>query len=177
LPSGFLLFIEYLNSCSTVYILIICLHTQDARGFSKKKKKFLRFFNPLISGYDTDMNREENQSTKQVPSLSSADTNEKECPSFPDDVSLQKLAEFYKVMGDATRLKVLMALEHEELCVSDLAALCSMSLSALSHQLKLLRNAKLVKSRKEGKTVYYSLDDDHIHSVIKVAFAHILEND
>lgn len=92
-----------------------------------------------------------------------------------DEESIARLADFYKVMGDVTRLKLLIALESQELCVSDLAAMTGMTLSAVSHQLKTLKSACLVRSRKEGKTVYYALDDDHIHSIIKVALAHVLE--
>ena len=94
---------------------------------------------------------------------------------MPCSEAIEKLADFYKIMGDQTRLKILTALEAGELCVSDLAELVSMSRSAVSHQLRALKAAKLVKNRKDGKTVYYSLDDEHIHSIIKVAVAHILE--
>lgn len=94
---------------------------------------------------------------------------------MPDTSSIEQLADFYKVMGDTTRLKLLMALETGEFCASDLANVSQMTRSAVSHQLKTLKNNKLVKSRKEGKTVYYSLDDEHIHSVLKVALEHILE--
>ena len=94
---------------------------------------------------------------------------------MPDTSSIEQLADFYKVMGDTTRLKLLMALETGEFCASDLANVSQMTRSAVSHQLKTLKSNKLVKSRKEGKTVYYSLDDKHIHSVLKVALEHILE--
>ena len=94
---------------------------------------------------------------------------------MPDTSSIEQLADFYKVMGDTTRLKLLMALETGEFCASDLANVSQMTRSAVSHQLKTLKSNKLVKSRKKGKTVYYSLDDEHIHSVLKVALEHILE--
>ena len=94
---------------------------------------------------------------------------------MPDTSSIEQLADFYKVMGDTTRLKLLMALETGEFCASDLANVSQTTRSAVSHQLKTLKSNKLVKSRKEGKTVYYSLDDEHIHSVLKVALEHILE--
>ena len=94
---------------------------------------------------------------------------------MPDTSSIEQLADFYKVMGDTTRLKLLVALETGEFCASDLANVSQMTRSAVSHQLKTLKSNKLVKSRKEGKTVYYSLDDEHIHSVLKVALEHILE--
>lgn len=92
---------------------------------------------------------------------------------MPKEEEIQKIAEFYKIMGDPTRLKLLKALDQSELCVSDLALIVSMSRSAVSHQLKALKSAKLVKNRKEGKTVYYSLDDDHVHGLIQLAFEHI----
>lgn len=94
---------------------------------------------------------------------------------IPPQPLIESLAAFYKVMGDPTRLKLLTALEQTELCVTDLAELLSMTRSAVSHQLSTLKAAKLVKSRKDGKTVYYSLDDEHIHSIIKVALIHICE--
>ena len=89
--------------------------------------------------------------------------------------TIHDLAFFYKIMGDNTRLNLLMVLEFGELCVSDLAYLLNMSISAVSHQLKILRNAKLVKIRREGKNIFYSLDDDHIDSILKVSLEHILE--
>ncbi len=90
---------------------------------------------------------------------------------------IQKIAEFYKIMGDPTRLKLLNALDQSELCVSDLALIVGMSRSAVSHQLKYLKRAKLVKNRKDGKTVYYSLDDEHVHALIQVAFEHICKEE
>lgn len=96
---------------------------------------------------------------------------------MPDEQTIDQLADFYKVMGDGTRLKLLMVMEIGEFCASDLAGLVGMSRSAASHQLKALKTAKLIKSRKEGKTVFYSLDDEHIHSVLKVSLEHILEDD
>lgn len=89
--------------------------------------------------------------------------------------TITDLSDFFKIMGDSTRLQLLMVLEYGELCVSDLSYLLNMSISAVSHQLKSLRNAKLVKVRREGKNIYYSLDDDHINSILEVSLAHILE--
>ena len=93
----------------------------------------------------------------------------------PSSIEIDELADFYKIMGDATRLRLLISLENGELCASDLANISSMSRSAVSHQLKVLRQAKLVKSRKEGKTVFYSLDDEHVYSILKVALEHVQE--
>ncbi len=94
---------------------------------------------------------------------------------MPDDGLLFDMAEFFKVFGDSTRVRILFALHHSELCVCDLSALLSMSQSAISHQLRILKNARLVSSRREGKVVYYSLLDDHVKDIIEVGTAHLLE--
>lgn len=85
------------------------------------------------------------------------------------------LAETFKTLGDPTRVKVLQALSVEELCVCDLARLLGISESATSHQLRVLRNKKLVRYRKEGKMAFYSLDDAHIDVLMKVALQHVRE--
>ena len=92
-----------------------------------------------------------------------------------DDETVIALAEFFKVFGDPTRLKILYSLSISEMCVCDLAALLSMSQSAISHQLKVLRQTRLIKYRKDGKVVYYSLDDDHIRHVFEQGLAHVNE--
>ena len=92
----------------------------------------------------------------------------------PDSV-IDDLAQTFKVLGDPTRVKILMALSYQELCVCDIANLIGLSVSAISHQLRLLRNLRLVKNRKEGRTVYYSLDDPHIESLFKAGLEHIIE--
>ncbi len=88
---------------------------------------------------------------------------------------LPELAELFKVLGDGTRMRILQALYFSELCVCELVEVVGMSQSAISHQLRLLRAAKIVKYRKEGKNVYYSLSDTHIFSLIDVAREHIGE--
>jgi len=88
---------------------------------------------------------------------------------------LHPLAETFKLLGDPTRLKILLALKEEELCVCDLAVLMRVSRSAISHQLRLLKSLRLVKYRKEGKVVRYSLDDQHISELIYLAMEHIQE--
>lgn len=93
---------------------------------------------------------------------------------LPDE-KMSVLAEFFKVFGDATRIKILYALSHEEMCVCDISMLLDMSQSAISHQLKVLRHGRLVKQRKDGKVVYYSLNDDHISKVLGQGLEHILE--
>lgn len=94
---------------------------------------------------------------------------------LPDRETIGKLAEFFKMFGDPGRLTILHYLSEAELCVADLASLARMSPSAVSHQLKLLRMARMVKFRKDGTIVYYSLDDEHIANLFKYALEHILE--
>lgn len=96
-------------------------------------------------------------------------------PSMPDTSVLYDLSDFFKVMGDGTRIQLLWALEQGELCVGDLAALLNMTTSAVSHQLRALRTAKLIRSRKEGKNVYYSLNDAHVKDILEKALEHICE--
>jgi DNA-binding transcriptional ArsR family regulator len=91
------------------------------------------------------------------------------------DRLLFELAETFKVLGDPTRVRILHALSMEELCVCDIAALINGSQSAISHQLRLLRAAKLVRFRREGKMVYYSLDDDHIRNLFEEGMRHVEE--
>jgi ArsR family transcriptional regulator, lead/cadmium/zinc/bismuth-responsive transcriptional repressor len=88
---------------------------------------------------------------------------------------LSQLAETFKVLGDTTRVRILHALSVEELCVCDIAALIATSQSAVSHQLRLLRAAKLVKFRREGKMVYYSVDDDHVARLFDEGIRHVEE--
>ncbi|OOB75033.1 ArsR family transcriptional regulator [Clostridium haemolyticum] len=94
---------------------------------------------------------------------------------MPKDEILYDLAELFKVFGDTTRTKILYALFEAEMCVCDLAALLGMSQSAVSHQLKVLKQTRLVKPRRDGKVVYYSLDDDHIKKIFDYGFAHVNE--
>lgn len=94
---------------------------------------------------------------------------------MPIDEVLYDLAELFKIFGDSTRIKILYALFQSEMCVCDLAALLGMSQSAVSHQLKVLKHTRLVKFRREGKVVYYSLDDEHIKKIFDYGFAHINE--
>ena len=94
---------------------------------------------------------------------------------MPQEEKLYDLAELFKVFGDTTRVKIISALFEAELCVCDIAELLTMSPSAISHQLRVLRQARLVKHRKEGKVVFYSLDDEHIKHIFNEGLAHILE--
>ena len=90
-----------------------------------------------------------------------------------EEKQLSAVSEFFKVLGDETRMKIINALAHEELCVTDLAAALEMTQSAVSHQLKLLRMAHQVKARREGKSIYYSLDDQHVIDILDEALTHI----
>lgn len=95
--------------------------------------------------------------------------------SMIEDRVAYNLSEFFKVFGDSTRVKIIYALSIEEMCVCDVSALLNMSQSAISHQLKVLRQANLVKIRKVGKIVYYSLDDDHIKEIVTLGLLHVNE--
>lgn len=95
--------------------------------------------------------------------------------SIPEEETLYDLAELFKVFGDTTRIKILCALFQSEMCVCDIAYLLGMTQSAVSHQLRVLKSARLVKFRKEGKVVYYSLDDDHVKHIFNEGLVHINE--
>ena len=94
---------------------------------------------------------------------------------MPNQNNFHTLANLYKMFADNTRLKILWALSCEEMCVCDLAALLDMTISAISHQLKSLRDANLVKFHKQGKVVYYSLVDCHVREIFEMGFQHVLE--
>lgn len=94
---------------------------------------------------------------------------------MPGEETIRELADFYKVFGDATRVRILCVLLRAEVCVCDLAEILGMTQSAISHQLRILKQMKLVKNRREGKTVYYSLADGHIQTIISQGMEHIAE--
>jgi len=94
---------------------------------------------------------------------------------MPDDDVLCDLAELYKSFADSTRVRILYALSLTEMCVCDLAELCRVSQSAVSHQLAILRSGKLVRARRDGKTVYYSLSDDHVRTILAQGIEHTEE--
>ena len=96
-------------------------------------------------------------------------------PNMPEMKLLYELSDFFKVMGDSTRIQLLWALEESEMCVGDLAVLLNMTKSAVSHQLKVLRTAKLVRAEKKGKNVYYALDDHHVKDLLEKALGHVCE--
>lgn len=94
---------------------------------------------------------------------------------MPDEDELYDLAEIFKVFGDSTRIKILYVLFEQEMCVCDIAQLLNMTQSAISHQLKILKQSRLVKNRREGKAVFYSLADGHVRSIINQGLEHIKE--
>ena len=94
---------------------------------------------------------------------------------MPKEESLYDLAELFKTFGDSTRIKILYVLFESEMCVCDISRLLNMTQSAISHQLKILKQNRLVKYRKEGKTVFYSLDDTHVRDIIEKGMEHISE--
>ncbi len=96
---------------------------------------------------------------------------------LPDDELLFDLSDLFKIFGDATRLKILYALFEHEMCVCAIAELLGMTQPAISHQLKVLKEAKLVGNRRSGKTIYYFLSDDHVRSIIAQGYEHLTEKE
>lgn len=94
---------------------------------------------------------------------------------LPDDELIADLSDMFKIFGDQTRVKILMALESGELCVCDIAAVMNMSQSAISHQLRVLKQSNIVKTRRQGKVVYYSISDDHVKEIFDIAIVHVQE--
>lgn len=103
------------------------------------------------------------------------DVVKKVMENMPPEEILYDLAELYKVFGDTTRIRILYALFESELCVNDMAQLLGLSQTAVSHQLRVLKNNKLVKARREGKIVFYSLSDGHVSSIIQTGMEHVEE--
>ena len=93
----------------------------------------------------------------------------------PEDEYLYDLSELFKIFGDSTRIKILYSLFETELCVSDMASILNLSQSSVSHQLRILKDAKLVKFRRDGKTIFYSLDDDHVRMILSLGMEHVEE--
>jgi len=104
-----------------------------------------------------------------------ADVVNRVIAAMPPEEELYELAEVFKVFGDTTRIRILCALIEAEMCVCDIASLLNMSQSAISHQLRLLKQARLVKFRRDGKTVYYSLDDEHVKMIFDQGIVHVRE--
>lgn len=115
-------------------------------------------------GAMTDLNREQVSHQRQLEYLKNR---------MPTQQEMEATAELFKVFGDPTRLKLLAALLGQEMCVCDLSDLLGISQSAVSHQLRLLRTSRLVKNRREGKSIFYSLDDDHVATILAQGMEHI----
>lgn len=94
---------------------------------------------------------------------------------LPNDETMYALAELFKVFGDPTRTRILKCLQIQDLCVGEIASILDMNISAISHQLRVLRGAKLVKGKKEGKEVKYSLDDEHVAMILEFGITHVNE--
>lgn len=122
-----------------------------------------------------------------MPENKAADCCEEDCihenllkivnEKMPAETELYDLSELFKVFGDSTRIRILFVLFEAEVCVCDLANALNMTQSAISHQLRILKANKLVKSRREGKSVFYSLSDDHVRTIIAMGLEHIEESD
>lgn len=95
---------------------------------------------------------------------------------LPDSAVIEDVAGIFKTLGEPTRLKIVTALLHAELCVCDLAVICGLSESAVSHQLRILRNMRVVRNHRKGKIVYYQLDDDHVRDLIGISIRHAAED-
>lgn len=95
--------------------------------------------------------------------------------SMPDQGTLQGVADIFKALSDPGRVRIVLALASEELCVCDLAAVCNLSDSAVSHQLRILRNLKIVRNRREGKIMFYQLDDQHVSTLLHQSLEHVIE--
>ncbi len=94
---------------------------------------------------------------------------------MPEEDTLYDLAELFRIFGDSTRIRILYALFEAEMCVCDIAELLGMTQSAISHQLRVLKSARLVKARREGKSIIYALADDHVQTIINQGLEHVIE--
>lgn len=103
------------------------------------------------------------------------DDAEKLAEGQPDEDVLLDLAELFKIFGDSNRIRILYALSGTELCVSDIAGMLGLSVSAVSHQLRILKASKLVRCRRQGKIIFYMLDDEHVRDIINLGLEHIIE--
>ena len=94
---------------------------------------------------------------------------------MPNDEYLYDLADLFRIFGDTTRVRILYSLFDDELCVGDIAEILGLSQSSVSHQLRILKDSKLVKFRRDGKSIYYALDDDHVRSILNLGMEHLEE--
>lgn len=121
-------------------------------------------------------NRDYSEAKAERKAEKNANTAEEIRAAMPSEEVIYGLAELFKTFGDATRAKILSCLQIRPLCVMEIAEVLNMSMSAVSHQLRVLRAAKLVKGKKEGKEVLYSLDDDHITKMMEFGISHVNED-
>lgn len=119
------------------------------------------------------MSREKGKAEYCEVSIIHEDIVQKVAGKIPKEDLLHDLADLFKVFGDSTRVRILHVLSVSEMCVCDIAAILNMTQSAISHQLRILKNARLVKNRREGKVVYYSLDDEHVKHIFDQGMEHI----
>lgn len=117
----------------------------------------------------------EEGSPQETVSVAGEELIHKVAASLPDEELLYDLAELFKVFGDSTRVKILYALFEQELCVCDIAEILQMTQSAISHQLRLLKANGLVRFRRDGKAILYSLADEHVHTMLGMGMEHICE--
>ena len=103
------------------------------------------------------------------------DTVKRKREEMPDEATIYDLSDFFKILGDSTRMNILFAIDGEPMCVCDIAELLGMTKSAVSHQLKILRQSDLITYRKSGKNIFYTLADDHVRDIIEKALEHIKE--
>jgi len=96
---------------------------------------------------------------------------------LPEDATINRMAEFYKILGDSTRCRIIFALLEHEVCVCDIANILCMTKSSISHQLSKMKDSGIVKCRREGKTIYYSLDDEHIADIFTTTMTHIMHTE
>lgn len=106
-----------------------------------------------------------------------ADIVDKVKKNFPSNQLINTLSDFFKIFGDTTRVKIMCALDKSEMCVGDISVLLDMTVSAVSHQLKILRETSLVKTKRQGKIVFYSLADEHVQRIIECGIEHIIEKE
>ena len=118
--------------------------------------------------------KEEENTTYEIKAIHK-DVVKRVKKTMPKEEIIYDLADFFKILGDTTRMRILSALFQEEMCVYDIANLLKMTQSAISHQLRVLKQGRFVKHRKEGKIVYYSLEDEHIKHIVEQGMIHILE--
>ncbi len=140
----------------------------------RRVNKFRSSFNNFGSSADMPP-QNDIPDTCQTPCVHTAAVDKARNSLPPDDLR-EDLADFFKNFADMTRLTIISSLLSGELCVCDIAAVAKMSVSAVSHQLRVLRQAKIVRFRREGKQVFYSIDDDHVGSVLSLARTHLEED-